>query len=685
MLPSSPSGNRITVHFLPVICLLLFYSYKIPVHKHFQNGGSGRWTGTVTYKESMTSLLGPSERTITASFANAIPFCYIDELGGQASDDKGVGSHTYHAESIIEGKKFAITDCSGNGQAQLLAITFNEDEGMYSIGVNSNECNGKIVSLVDATVQDYGPDSKGVDIFKQTLGPDHNVLDGTKIEKRDMGVGTLVMTTTWHFVRVQDDVELIITPVDYDKWLPKPGIDEMSAGSEISINLKLQGKHGKPLNQKARSFELRLSATSREPGITINYPLKPMNPPLPDLRFVTQPNSNMAEEFQFMTVNCTGCTTANVKVDAFDGGGYSTLTAVAVLADGRRVTGNLLVSGGSAETSLPKRNGSMIAQSWLDANGKPGDYDDNETSKDNKNNGDGLTAYEEYRGVMSEGVYKRLDPRKKELGVTMQKTLFNEFSEGLNWFETASDIKIVRFNYLVEIGMDRRFNRNYSQGHSYDQDALRLNKVGLPNNVAGKAFTTLSATPDIPSNTTIIVISTDNIKQNYQNWTGWAQSNGLQLRWTEREYLAQTIAHEMGHGVKVWHHGDDANVPQGETAPQGGNPVYHIFDRNGIEIKDRPYTIPGNDRVCPCNTSQAGGDLSCVMAYIDVCDWVRISYADGSIGLFQSPLLAIGKNFCSGKDGTGVNAGTHTVSGVAYNNYFGKAANGACIGQITLK
>lgn len=73
------------------------------------------------------------------------------------------------------------------------------------------------------------------------------------------------------------------------------------------------------------------------------------------------------------------------------------------------------------------------------------------------------------------------------------------------------------------------------------------------------------------------------------------------------------------------------------------------------------------------------------MAYIDVCDWARIAYADGSIGLFQTPLLAVGKNFCTLQDGTDINAGFHVVSGVSYPNYFGKAEKGKCLGQISLR
>ena len=668
MLLSSPSGNRIAIGSLLVSCLFFFCSNDSPVHKRIYNGGSGRWTGTLRSEQKFNGISGHSERTVVANFTNAIPLCYIEDLGGTPADDKGTGTHTFHSEGIVNGIKFSTTDCSGTGEVQLLSITFNEDEKNYSIGVNSTACNGKTINHLVGTEDVYGPDITTIDINNEPLGSDPNVLAGTKTETVETGGGPLVTTITWHLVRVQDDVELIITPVDYNTWLPKPGINEMSYGSEITINLKLQGKNGKPLNQKATSFELRLSGTSREPGMTINYPLNPLNPTLPDLRFLPQPNSNIEEEFQFMTINCTGCTTASVKVDAFDGGGYSTLTAVAVLADKRRITGNLLVSGGPLETLLPKRNGSIIAQSWLDANGNPGDYDDNEKSKNNSNNGDGLTAYEEYRGVIAEGVFKRLDPQKKELGVAMPRSVIPNFSEGINWFKTSSEIEVVKF-YIHEIAADRRLNKNYATGHFYDQYALVMVTGPLPPGVGGRAYTN-NDDPAIPAQTPRVVIDLDQIHTIYMLIT-----NGIRvsLPFTEDEMVASTIAHEISHGVNVAHHGDLPDVASPLIANNNTSPVRHIYDVNGTEITTRPFTIA---RTIGSAGSQESGDLSCFMAYNPYCVWAYTPGVNGTEEFRQVPSMSLGRLLCKSDAPTGLN----TMQG-----YFGKATNGYCISQIRLK
>ncbi|MEO6611991.1 MAG: hypothetical protein ABIT05_11680 [Chitinophagaceae bacterium] len=626
-----------------------------------QSDVNGTWNGTVSMVQKLTGITGTSTLKLDAVIHENVV----------------TATMSFEGETKI-GTLVSHVSCRGAGPGELHHLDLDRSDSTFYIHVIGT-------SYMCSPAED-GPGQDAIDItISDKAGSNFNSLNGSRTNVSDLpDVMKTTTTLTWSLSRVTADVELIVTPTDYDKWLPVPGKDEYHQGNVMNIGLKLQGKNGKPLTVKAKSFELKMNNTSVEPGITINYPILPSADQLPDLRFMLQPNAAISDQFQVITLDCRNCTAAAVKIGSYDGGGYTTLTATAILDDDTRITGNLLVPGGVKEILIPKRNGSMIGSFWLNAHGNPGDYDDKETSNGNKHDGDGLSAYEEYRGVISEGHHKRLDPEKKELGVTIPKSLIPEFAQGLDWFKQASDIEIVRFFYREEIGMDRKFNKNFSQGHIFDQDVIRVDKRSLGANTAGKAFT-VSDKPDIPTNTIIVAISTDNIKTTYQQWTNWARNNNLQLLWTEKEYLAQTIAHELGHGVNVWHHGDDTNVPQGETATQGVRPVYHLFNRNLAEITARPYTIPVDDRVCPCGSSQAGGDLGCVMAYIDVCEWARIAYADGSVGLFQSPLLPIGKSFCKTKNGTGINSGTHTVSSMPYNNYFGKAEKGECLGQITLK
>src|SRR6185436_17719138 len=129
---------------------------------------------------------------------------------------------------------------------------------------------------------------------------------------------------------------------------------------------------------------------------------------------------------------------AHAKINSYDGGGWTTLTVKAKLDNNTEIEGHLINPGGVTEIQIPKRDpGKKIALAWLNANGDPAEMDDKETTKGEQYNGDGLTAYEEYRGVISEGKFKRLEPQKKELGVWMNRSEFPLFEIGLEWFQDA--------------------------------------------------------------------------------------------------------------------------------------------------------------------------------------------------------------------------------------------------------
>ncbi|MBL0130435.1 MAG: hypothetical protein IPP43_04345 [Chitinophagaceae bacterium] len=59
-----------------------------------------------------------------------------------------------------------------------------------------------------------------------------------------------------------------------------------------------------------------------------------------------QPNGEISDNFQSITIRCPGgCITGAVKIGSYDGGGWTTLRAVAVMEDDTRIVGQLLVTG----------------------------------------------------------------------------------------------------------------------------------------------------------------------------------------------------------------------------------------------------------------------------------------------------------------------------------------------------
>jgi hypothetical protein len=626
-----------------------------------------QWTGTLRLVEKYTGSMGISERLVDVSFTDALPTLYrdIDTTDLTFTDDKGTGSVKFHGEQIIEGKLFGTTDCSGSGEAELHEVVIDESDTTYRIHAIGPACTGTSVSALDGSITPYGPEQKDIIITDKRLEANHNILSGTETTISDViGSGKLTTTITWNLVR-SVDAELIVTPSDYNNWLPKPGLDELTKGSVMDISLKVQRRNGQPSALKAKSFELHLSNTSRETGITINFPLSPRANQLPDLRFLPYSVAESVDEDQFITITSNDGSTGKVQIGSYDGGGWTTLTAEATLEGDIHIKGHLLISGGETEIPIPKRNpGTKIASSWLAANGNPGEMDDKDSSAGNTNNGDGLSAYEEYRGVISEGRFKRLDPKKKEVGILASRSDFALFDEGISWFKNASDLKPVRFDFDKDEAPGGRLNMNAKTSHDFDQYAIYLINGGLGR--AGTLGMTYSRRrPTIPANVIGVIVDWDYIQTAYQKLV--SNTRPETLKFTLQEYLAQTVAHELGHAVNIRHHGSDnpKNMPI--------NPDDRIIYRNGHLMTPHPDSLRN---IGDSDGTVEGGNLSCMLNYYPYFSWGHTIGANGVNIFKQEPLLPLGRIFCKSPDGTDINTTKF---------YFGKAAKGNCLGQILLK
>jgi hypothetical protein len=641
-----------------------------------------RWSGTIQLDETVIfnnlNLRGKGERHMSATFINALPTLYRDDETTDLNftDDKGTGINSFHSKTKFLNDKGELisegcTDCQGSGQAELHSVVVREWDNTYDIEVIPPDCTG---TNCDGTT--YGPEAKSITIGNHPL-KNRDILDGSITRTGELvgDYGTFTTTIIWHFERVkEDDVELIVTPVDYDTWLPEPGKDELTRGKVMSVNLKLQGKNGKPLKAKAESFELRLNNTSIEPGITINYPVEPDPNQLPDLRFLLHPSIESLDPDQFVSIGSPDGITGKAMIASYDGGGWSVLTAEAILKDGRKIQGRLLKPGGEIDIRIPKRDpNSHIGEAWLKKYKNPGEMDDIEKSDDNNFKGDGLTAYEEYRGVVAEVKFKRLDPTKKELGILASQKNFSLFGEGMTWFKSASDLELIRFDInKKEIPIDNRLNNNAKTSHDFDQYVVYITngpiyKPGVLGICYGKR------NPMIPANVNNVVIDWDYIQISFQNKV--IEVKPASLKFNLREYLAQTVAHELGHAVNVKHHGTDkSGGPWKYELPADSNRV-RIFNAFGKQITNCSCVL---DNVGPSKGSVESGNMLCMLNYYPYYSWGITIGADGAYIYNGVPLLPLGQIFCKSRDGTGINM---------TKLYFGAAAEdkGNCFGQIQLR
>ncbi|HSU27352.1 MAG TPA: hypothetical protein VLJ68_03160, partial [Chitinophagaceae bacterium] len=359
---------------------LLSFMLIVVCSSHPANGQiEGKWTGTISFHEKFEGITGKSEKKINVS----------------VTDNRCRGTITYEDDGggAVKGK----TSCHGQGEVEFVTLIINRNDSIYTIETEGPTCS-----------EGSNPWTRGqgndILIADKPLGINPNILSGvdTKVSQLPANMGTVTTTISWQLSQAAPAFELIITPVNYDNWLPEPGMDELKKGTVMEIGLKVQGRNGAPLTLKAEKFEIRLSNTSREPGITLNAPLYPNVQQLPDLRLLPLAIAESKAEDQFITINCTDGSTGKVFIGSYDGGGWTTLTVVAVMKDRSTIRGNLLVAGGETEIPIPKRTSeSVIATAWLNDHGNPKDIDDIERSNGNANNGDGLTAYEGYRGFIS--------------------------------------------------------------------------------------------------------------------------------------------------------------------------------------------------------------------------------------------------------------------------------------------
>lgn len=610
----------------------------------------GSWSGFVRYVATTSGQLGTSEITISLAI----------------KENKVTGSHIYDATDILHNHHH----CEVVDKGLLKAVSVRAFNGTYDISIQGPECTGA----------DADPNGAEIGIINQKLLMKNgkfeiNELSGTKVRESDVGgdLGKTIYKTTWNLTR-DLDVKLIVTPIgfdiekhqkSYDDWLPEPGKDEISKGSYMKIELSLKSKSGKPLEYKAQSFGLRLSNTSTEPGITINYPVEPQPNQLPDLRFIHLPVAESDAQDQYITVSCNNGTTGEAFIASYDGGGATTLTVEATLVGGISISGQL--SGSNDDSiQIPKRAaGTMIATKWLTDNGNPKEMDDLDSSKGNTNKGDGFTAYEEYRGVISQEKFKRLNPKKKEVGILATQRDFRLFDGGIAWFKDASELEPVHFDFdKNEVTPRGQINFNNRSHHDFDQFAIYLFNGGLGKN------TTLGVTYCndplwIPANIIGVVIDANKIHRSYLKRISEALPETL--KFSEQEYLIQTVAHELGHAVNIDHHGSD------KPHVMKIIPSDRVFLRNGNLMTPLPDSLRN---IGDSTGTAEAGNISCMLNYYPYFSWGHTIGADGANIYNQEPLLPLGRIFCTSPNGTGINS---------TKLYFGNAQIGDCLGHIQLR
>lgn len=468
----------------------------------------------------------------------------------------------------------------------------------------------------------------------------------------------------------EEEIEAVMIPQDkgkpenekYPNWMPEAGNDEDTAGNSLHVSVVLQpkGQEGK-MPSKTGKFHFELADVSHEPGVCLNWPPEGLAKTTPDLKIDGSSNRQLHPNgVDGQSADSDDKLLASsVTVSSYDWGAYGKLKVTVTLDDGTTVVAHLKDEPDIESLTIPKDdNGNHIADAWERKMGLSGDVsetsDDDDSPAGDGTKGDGLSAYEEYRGFQVQGHHISTDPKVKDLFVYDQDdmTLGYFGASGLDLHSVRSE----EFTFSSPGGGGQNpwvINFNSGFGNLGKQHLLFLRNATLGN---GKLGDSGGINPGPPKTTYWIKLDV----------AYTASLGGV-------NELQSTIAHELAHRTNVWHHGDkDYDVGKVEKELSPGNWV-EMLKRKPDDV----WTV-----------SAQGGQSSgadCIMRYelIDFFEWdagpYRWTKPPGALqrgGRYRKPAPP-GTTFCSDFRGAGVNAPGNQPAPLA-----GDATRGICQKQF---
>lgn len=499
---------------------------------------------------------------------------------------------------------------------------------------------------------------------------------------------------TWVLVPDEPvEEELIVEVDDYDHWLPTAGKDEAANGSTVTIRAKVCAKDGGEPKQRAVLFRFALAEVSREPGIALNEPLANAKT-TPDLVFeagAAAEGGTVLDDGLTWLLATKPVATAKAQVASRDWGAFGVVNVSATLEDGRVLQGHF-VGATDPDIRLPKRDPlSHIGDAWKQATHYTGsDEDDLDEQNGNSHEGDGLTAYEEYRGLIIQGRHTRdqglLDPMKKDLVV--ENRIGAAAKGGIGLFESASGI------HLIELAPDglpknRLVNINRHTASRGEQYGLRLKQGAVEDGVAENRPAKVS--PKTPKLSEEIVVDVDQLKTSYAGQAAAAKKGGVAMPFSLADSVDNTIAHEIGHGVSAPHHGLQTKY-DGKSVVTVKMRDWPVIASDGVRLvatETSPIELagsigrPGND---------ASGDTRCIMCYTNYYQWAAIGPEGGPYRFVKTAIEPQGKIFCTSAAPTGYNLPHKIGNAVSVPGFFGAAQplpkmlmGGNCLGAMNVR
>ncbi len=283
----------------------------------------------------------------------------------------------------------------------------------------------------------------------------------------------ITYTVMWNLSTRDDRPRVVLEPDEaYGTWIP--ALDDQDEGNTIAVIARIV----EPADVEG-VIRFQLWDVSEEPGTSLNHPAQNAETE-PDLKISTEMNSEEldVDGDEQSAESKDDVTEARVVIQTKDWGGYGKLRAVAKLNLGGTVVEvpAIYEATGMPYVTLPKdEDDNSIADEWQRQNGVEncsGDVDDDERPE-GRGPGDGLTVYEEYRGLRVQGEHERLDPKIKDLFVYDEHGLVAD-----SYLESITEPLKVHYMTADEMQMNggggRVVNFNNDRYHLLDQHGLHV-------------------------------------------------------------------------------------------------------------------------------------------------------------------------------------------------------------------
>lgn len=436
-------------------------------------------------------------------------------------------------------------------------------------------------------------------------------------------------------------------PADYEEWLPRDG-------NRTSATCAWKG-------DGATRVKFTLFEVSSEPGTCTNGP-----PTGTDAKRTNDADLTIEARGGF-TVEKVGEGTWTATADATDARQSVLEIASHDYAAWGKVRCEVEVdhawypgrAGARAYLTIPRdENENGIGDAWEKLEGvKDKDVsEDTDKSSGNPLDGDGFTLFEEYRGFMVKGEFKRLKPARKDLFVVNNVGTTADAGIALFGKRSAADLDAHQIREDEWDAATRIVNfRKASRGRGGDQHGILLAKGGTRDAKGADAEAVT-----VPAEAGKVYTQSPGEVRQITFGTNFGSFGPAAT--------AKDVAHELGHACGLKHHGDAApylsELPRYEKDGSGNvvlrddakGRMVRVYRADGSEVLERPFTIEQWQRSGPARgEGPASGDVNCIMNYDSVYSW-SLKVVGGIILLANKPAVPPGETFCTSPKGTRYNA-----------------------------